>query len=83
MEPRLLQISDQSSNKIDSNDDLIIAKKRFHQNISSGIQALVRRQGYSHARAAHLILEQIRQSDPQPQEDQVRCNGFNIVFQIR
>jgi hypothetical protein len=70
MEPRPLHISDESSNNIDTKDDLIIAKKRFHANISNGIQAIVK-QGYSRARAAHLILEQIRQSDAQPQEDQV------------
>ena len=83
MEPRPLHISNESSNKIDSNDDLSIAKKRFHANISNGIQALVLKQGYSRARAAHLILEQIRQSDAQPKEDQVRYIEFHIVFQIR
>jgi len=71
MKPRSLHTSDESSNNTDTNEDLINAKKLFHANISNGIQALVFKQGYSRARAAHLILEQIRQFDAPPQEDQV------------
>jgi len=54
------------------NDEVTMAKSRFFDNISSGISVLVGRHGYSRDRAASLILDQIRQSDAPPTEDEVR-----------
>ena len=61
-----------SSSTIHMNDEVTMAKSRFFDNISSGISVLVGRHGYSRDRAASLILDQIRQSDAPPTEDEVR-----------
>lgn len=65
-----------------TNSDLTTAKRRFFENISKGISVLVRRHGYSSDRAANLILDQIRQSDSQPSEDEVfrvmRAHGLGL-----
>lgn len=70
--PLHMHSSSESLNTINKSDELTTAKKRFQANISNGIDALVLKQGYSRNRAAHLILEQIRQSDTMPEEDEVR-----------
>lgn len=72
MIPRSLHTSNDSSYQINrGNDELSMAKKRFSDNISNGISVLVRRHGYSRVRAAELILDQIRQSDALPTDDEV------------
>jgi hypothetical protein len=70
--PSHMFIAKESSNNVEETDGILAAKKRFQANISNGIDALVFKQGYSRNRAAHLILEQIRQSDAPPEEDKVR-----------
>jgi len=69
--PLHMHSSSESLNTINKSDELTTAKKRFQANISNGIDALVLKQGYSRNRAAHLILEQIRQSDTMPEEDEI------------
>ena len=65
-----------------SNNDVESAARRFHDNISNGISVLVRRHGYSRERAASLILDQIRQSDDPPNEEEVsrRINESTPLF---
>lgn len=54
-----------------NHEDLTEAMNRFRESISNGISVLVLKHGYSRARATDLILEQIRQSDGLPCEDEV------------
>jgi hypothetical protein len=54
-----------------SDDEIAVAKNRFQANISNGIAVLVLKHGYSRARAVALILDQIRQTDAPPSDDEV------------
>lgn len=67
MKPRPLHISNESNH-----DELSVAMNRFRSGISKCISVLVTKHGYSRARATALVLDQIRQSEESPCEDEVR-----------
>lgn len=50
---------------------LDIEKTKFFQAISKGVSLLIQQYGYSRARATSLILEEIRQDDDHPTEEEV------------
>ena len=77
MKPRSTQSSNNQNNRMISDDEISVAKNRFQANISNGIAVLVRA-GYSRARAAALILDQIRQTDAPPSDNEVSLFIWNL-----
>jgi hypothetical protein len=79
MKPRSLHtINDtpSQSHYIRNRDELETAKIRFSDNITNGISVLVQGHGYSRERAADLILDQIRQSDELPTDEEVSLSRW-------
>lgn len=61
-----------------SDDEIAVAKNRFQANISNGIAVLVFKHGYSRARAVALILDQIRQTDAPPSDNEVSLSIWKL-----
>lgn len=77
MKPRSTQSSNDHNHRMISDDEIAVAKNRFQANISNGIAVLVKH-GYSRARAVALILDQIRQTEAPPSDNEVSLSIWKL-----
>lgn len=63
--------SNNSNDNNTKNRTIMTAKIEFLRRVSEGISYLVHHHGYSRTKASNFILDEIRQSDPLPTENEV------------